>query len=188
MSEKLWQEKLCQTIASLRPVNSQPRVAVVGIGHELRGDDAAGVEVARLLNQWVHSPSLLVIEAGAAPENCCGLLFRFRPDLVLFVDAAQMGAEPGTVRWLTWDLIGSDDAAGFNVSTHTLPLPILANYLTVELGCPVALLGIQPADISMGDSLSPVVALAVEATAQALVDLLLFAEETAVLISIRIGR
>jgi Ni,Fe-hydrogenase maturation factor len=71
---------------------------------------------------------------------------------------------------LTWDLIGSDDAAGFNVSTHTLPLPILANYLTVELGCPVALLGIQPADISMGDSLSPVVALAVEATARALAD------------------
>lgn len=170
MSEKLWQEKLRQTIASLRPVNGQPRVAVVGIGHELRGDDAAGVAVARLLNQWVHSPSLLVIEAGAAPENCCGLLFRFRPDLVLFVDAAQMGAEPGTVRWLTWDLIGSDDAAGFNVSTHTLPLPILANYLTVELGCPVALLGIQPADITMGDSLSPVVALAVEATARALVD------------------
>lgn len=181
MSEKLWQEQLRQAIASLQAVNGQPRVAVVGIGHELRGDDAAGVVVARLLNQWGHSPSLQVIEAGAAPENCCGLLFRFRPDLVLFVDAAQMGAEPGTVRWLTWDLIKSGDVAGFSVSTHTLPLQILANYLTVGLGCPVALLGIQPADISMGDSLSPVVALAVEATAQSLVDHLSVAEGAVIL-------
>ncbi len=179
MSEKLWQEQLRQTVAGLRTVNGQPRVALVGIGHELRGDDAAGVAVTRLINRWVHSPSLQVIEAGAAPENCCGLLFRFRPDLVLFVDAAQMGAEPGTVRWLDWDLIKSGDVAGFNVSTHTLPLQILANYLTVELGCPVGLLGIQPADISMGDSLSPVVTLAVEATARALMDLLSVAEGAA---------
>jgi hydrogenase 3 maturation protease len=180
MSEKLWQEKLRQTMAGLRPVNGQPRVAVVGIGHELRGDDAAGVAVARLLNRLAHSPSLQVIEAGAAPENCCGLLFRFHPDLVLFVDAAQMGADPGTVRWLAWDQIGSGDAAGFNVSTHTLPLPILANYLRVELACPVGLLGIQPADISLGDSLSPAVGLAVEATARALVDLLSVAEGAAI--------
>ncbi|HCB48389.1 MAG TPA: hypothetical protein DEP47_02395, partial [Chloroflexi bacterium] len=69
---------------------------------------------------------------------------------------------------------------GFNASTHTLPLQILANYLTVELGCPVGLLGIQPADISMGDSLSPVVTLAVEATARALMDLLSVAEGAAV--------
>lgn len=181
MSEKLWQEQLRQTVTGLQVVNGQPRVAVVGVGHELRGDDAAGVAVARLLNRWVHSPFLQVIEAGAAPENCCGLILRYRPDLVLFVDAAQMRAEPGTVRWLDWDLVKSGNVVGFNSSTHTLPLQILANYLSVELGCPVGLLGIQPADISMGDSLSPVITLAVEATARALVDLLSVSEGAAVL-------
>jgi len=181
MFEKLWQEQLRQTVADLRAVSDQPRIALLGIGHELRGDDAAGVAVACLLNQWGHSPSLQVIEAGAAPENCCGLLFRFRPDLVLFIDAAQMGAEPGTVRWLEWDLIRSGTVTGFNISTHTLPLQIMANYLSIELGCPVGLLGIQPADISMGNSLSPVVAHAVEATARALVDLLPLAEGAIIL-------
>ena len=41
------------------------------------------------------------MEAGPAPENFTGPLRRFRPDLVLLVDAAQMDAEPGTIGWLT---------------------------------------------------------------------------------------
>ena len=172
MSSKPWQEQLSQTVEKLRTADGRPRVSVVGIGHELRGDDAAGVVVARLLKQHLGDPSLQVIEAGAAPENCCGLLFRFQPGLIVFVDAAEMGAEPGTVRRLSWDLVKSGGVAGFNVSTHTLPLQILADYLTAELGCPVCLLGIQPAGIAMGDPLSPAVTRAVKAIARFLEDLL----------------
>ena len=42
--------------------------------------------------------SFLCLSAGAAPENCTGLLRRFRPDLVLLVDAAEMGEAAGAVR------------------------------------------------------------------------------------------
>jgi len=31
------------------PDEACPRLAIVGIGHELRGDDAAGLEVARAM-------------------------------------------------------------------------------------------------------------------------------------------
>jgi hydrogenase 3 maturation protease len=176
MLEKPWQEQLSRALASLPVSNGRPRVSVVGIGHELRGDDAAGVTLAQMLNEQAHSPYLQAIEAGPAPENCFSLIFRYRPDLVLFVDAANMGAEAGEVRWLDWS-----DVASLEASTHNMPLPLLANYLTAELGCPVGLLGIQPADVSMGASLSPDVGPAVEAAARALAELFLVAEGDAVL-------
>lgn len=94
--------------------------------------------------------SVLVIAAGAAPENHTGVLRRFAPDLVLLVDAAQLDEAPGRVRWLAWQ-----ETSGLSASTHTLPPHLLAQYLTGELGCEVALIGIQPGDTTIGAPLSP---------------------------------
>ncbi len=151
------------TLAQLRrrKPNARPRVALVGIGQELRGDDAVGVILARTLLDKLGakgSPAegnstglpLQVIDGGAAPENCTGALRRFRPDLVILIDAAQMDQAPGAVQWLDCEHL-----SGFSASTHTLPLDILAHYLQAELGCQVALLGIQPADTSFDVPLSP---------------------------------
>lgn len=163
-----WQVSFCQMLSRLPRADRLPRVAVVGVGNELRGDDAAGAILARALRPLTaRHGNLLVIDAGSAPENTSGLLRCFRPELVLLVDAAQMEAEPGAVRWLAWQA-----TTGVGVSTHSLPLHIFASYLIAELGCKVALLGIQPADTSVGVPLSPVVREAVEATAQALADVL----------------
>lgn len=154
-------------------------MAVVGIGHELRGDDAAGLAVACALQtmdngRWtintrptsgVHR--LLVINAGPAPENYTGPLRRFQPDLVILVDAADMGEAPGTVRCLA-----CEETTGLSASTHTLPPYVLAHYLTASLGCEVILLSIQPADTSIGKPLSPAVRQAVADVAQGLADLL----------------
>jgi hydrogenase maturation protease len=95
---------------------------------------------------------VLVIEGGLAPENQTGLLWRFQPDLIFLLDAAQMNEAPGTVRWLPWQL-----TRGLSASTHTLPLSILAQYLTAQLDCKVTLLGIQPVNTGIGLPLSPVV-------------------------------
>jgi hydrogenase 3 maturation protease len=163
-----WQSPLRRTLEHLKKAERPARVALVGIGHELHGDDAVGVALARMLKMRVpERGGLLVVEAGPMPENSSGTLRRFGPDLVLLVDAAQMGAEPGTVRWLAWQIAG-----GNGVSTHTLPLTLFARYLTAELGCEVALIGIQPADLAFGAALSPAVREAAEATAEALADVL----------------
>jgi hydrogenase 3 maturation protease len=165
---------LAQTLAHLRRPDRPPRVAVVGMGHELRGDDAAGVAVARTLqsclprfNGFRESGAFIVIDAGPAVENCTGLLRRFGPDLVLLIDAAQMDDTPGAVRWLAWE-----ETDGLSASTHTLPPRVLAQYLTSELGCEVALVGIQPADTTMGAPLSPPVQASVQSVAQALAEML----------------
>lgn len=161
MSTKSWAESLQKTITTLKESQSkrqveggQPgekrpiRVAILGIGHELRGDDAAGLVVARRLQPFAH-PNLLVIEAGHAPENHTGLLRRFNPDLVILIDSAQLNEPPGAICWLPWQ-----DTTGLSASSHTMPPYMLANYLTAELNCEIALIGIQPANTGLGSSLS----------------------------------
>lgn len=138
------------------------RLAVVGVGHELRGDDAAGLEVARRTHPSAGE-RLLVLEGGPAPENVTGPLRRFAPEVVLFVDAAEFGAEPGAVRWLT-----PDAAEGLSASTHTMPLSMVARYLHLELGCRVYLVGIQPGQNEIGHPLSPPVEKAVAAVSSSL--------------------
>lgn len=152
MSDQSWLNSLTQTLLRLSNAAAPdaPRVAVVGLGHELRGDDGAGVAVARLLRlRQTCDSSFIAIDAGLAPENQVGPLRRFNPSLVLLIDAAQMDAIPGAVCWLDWQ-----DTTGFSPSTHTLPPHVLAHYLINELGCEVALLGIQPENTAIGAPLS----------------------------------
>ncbi|MBN2385680.1 MAG: hydrogenase 3 maturation endopeptidase HyCI [Anaerolineales bacterium] len=153
MSNKSWQSSLKKTLARLGKEADPLRLAVVGIGHELGGDDAVGTQLAGLLmRKAAGNERLLALEAGPAPENFTGPLRRFGPHLVLLVDAALMGCPPGTVRWLDWQ-----QAEGFSASTHTLPLNLLATYLTAELGCELALIGIQPGQTRVDAPLTPAV-------------------------------
>lgn len=132
------------------PDEACPRLAIVGIGHELRGDDAAGLEVARAMQPYARQhTNLIVIEAGPAPENFTGPLRRFKPEVVVLVDAAQMDTLPGSALYLDWRATG-----GFRGSSHTLPLSALAGYLESEIGCEVWILGIQPQDNTFGAALS----------------------------------
>jgi len=168
MSKPSWQKNMQQTISRLSQAKktANPRVALLGVGHPLNGDDAAGIAIAQALLQALPAQDhVLVLEAGSAPENQTGPLRRFGPDLVVFIDAAQMGAEPGDVRWLDWR-----DTSGLSASTHTLPPHVLAKFLVAELGCEVALLGLQPASNVVGAELSPVMQHTVEMVIAGLVD------------------
>lgn len=172
MSERLWQEALSLLLpeALNQPLpegERPPRVAIVGVGHPLRGDDAAGLVLAEMLQRkLVSTANVLVVEGGSAPENCTGLLRRFDPELIILVDTAAMDLPPGAVRWLTWQ----DEATNKSLTSHALPLRVLVRYLAAELGCPITILGIQPAELSFDSPLSPPVREAVEMIAQELMD------------------
>ncbi len=160
---KPWTHWLNATIERIRQAktrNRRPiRLTVMGIGQEMFGDDAAGVEVARRL-QPLFSDHLQVIEACYVPENFTGAVRRHEPDIVLLVDAAHMGAEPGAVRWLDWR-----DVTGFSASSHTGPLSSLAQFISVTMDCEVWIIGIEPADLTMNAPLSASVKLAVDQVA-----------------------
>jgi hydrogenase 3 maturation protease len=144
---------LRQALESLASQNKrQPRVAIIGIGNELNGDDGAGVLVVRKLPKPDIQSNWLVIDAGPSPESFTGPLRKFQPDLVLFVDAAEMGEPAGTTAWIKWQSTG-----GLSASTHSLPLTVLAEFLVHEFTCQVAMIGIQPQQLEMGRPLSQAV-------------------------------
>ncbi len=144
--------------------NASARVAVLGIGNDLSGDDAVGAVIARELAARVGPRAdCLVLDGGTAPENFTGPLRRFRPDFVLLVDAAQLAAEPGTVAWLDWQ-----QTDGLSASTHTLPASVLAQFLVRDLACCVALLVVQPAHLEFAQPLSTAVRRAADAIVDAM--------------------
>ncbi|MBM4426240.1 MAG: hydrogenase maturation peptidase HycI [Chloroflexi bacterium] len=148
MSVKCWKTSLSRLLNQSTSENK--RIAIVGIGNEMRGDDAAGMLVAQYLHVRIgNNANLLVIEGGHAPENATGALRKFSPDFVLLIDAADMGEEAGTIA-----LIPMEQIDGISASTHSLPLSMLTRYLTLELNCEVALLGIQSKSVEMGASVS----------------------------------
>jgi hydrogenase maturation protease len=64
-------------------------ICVVGVGNALRGDDAVGLEVARLLDGTL--PDGVRLSLLTSWEDC---------DTAIVVDATESGQEPGTVRRL----------------------------------------------------------------------------------------
>lgn len=125
------------------------RVAVIGVGSGMWGDDAAGVEVVRGLRKRLRSPNTLLIEGGVAPENFTSDIKRFKPSHVVFIDATDFGSEPGDV------ILAEPEAiVGQTISTHKIPLSFLASYLRDQTGAKIMLLGIQPARARMGAEMS----------------------------------
>jgi hydrogenase maturation protease len=125
---------------------------VVGVGHPARGDDAAGLEVARRVRAGgvtVASPiDLLTAWEGAEDA--------------IVVDAARSGAVPGTIHRF-------DAAAGplptglMATSTHSIGLAEVVELARVLGRLPdrLKVFGIEVADVAAGQPLSPSVAEAV---------------------------
>ena len=78
--DTLWPAQLAEALHG--------RVAVLCVGNSLRGDDGAGPALARRLH--VGDP-WRVFDAGVAPENWIGPICKFRPDVVMVIDAIDFG-------------------------------------------------------------------------------------------------
>jgi hydrogenase 3 maturation protease len=136
----------------LPPMSDLPRIAIVGIGDLERGDEAAGVLVARALQTRKYAADagrILVTEAGHAPANLAGELRRFQPQVVILIDALQMDLPAGEIAWLPWET-----STGLSPRSSNMALSMMARYLMLEFGCTVHLLGIQPAQAEGETSLS----------------------------------
>jgi hydrogenase 3 maturation protease len=147
MMLKTWQQRALQSTKDLAQDRGAIKIAIVGVGHELYGDDAIGLEVAHYLasSEFFQREDCLVLCGGPAPESFCGVLRRFEPDLVILIDAASMGPNEGGTCWLD-----RQELARMTVSTWAYPLSIMASYLKNEMKCEVCLLGVQPDRVAFG--------------------------------------
>ncbi|MFA5157094.1 MAG: hydrogenase 3 maturation endopeptidase HyCI [Candidatus Omnitrophota bacterium] len=117
------------------------RVAVLGVGSDIRGDDAAGVIVAERLGRKMANRrrKFRVFIGATAPENLTGQIRQFKPSHLIIVDSADFGKPAGRVK-----LIETQDFGGASFCTHKLPLKIMIEYLVRLLKCEIIVIGIQP--------------------------------------------
>jgi hydrogenase 3 maturation protease len=126
-------------------------VIILGIGNEFNGDDAVGPWVLETLKgQLPFFENLLLINGSNAPENFTSPICKFKPDLVIMIDAADMGLPVGSIDWVDWQ-----HSDGFSASTHTLPPHVLGKFLLHELETNIAVIGVQVEQVEFDTPMHP---------------------------------
>lgn len=125
-------------------------------GSVLRGDDAVGPLLAKNLMD-VPLEGWEIVDGGQTPEDDLYYIRELCPRKVVFVDAAQMGFEPGSIRRLT----AQDVAKQCMITTHSLPISFLLGQLG-EVCDDVVFLGVQVKGTEFFDPLSDEVRAALE--------------------------
>ena len=154
----------------LRQLEGARRIVLLGIGQPLKGDDAVGVSVARSIARRLRSAKseeIAVIMAAGTPESRTAEIRRFSPSHVLMIDAGTDGQVPGTIFFPDFRRMEPED-----ITTHRLPLSILARYLEETIPCKVIIMAIEPATFASGRKLSPPVKRTAGQLARFLADLL----------------
>ena len=125
------------------------RVAVLGIGSELRGDDIAGLlaaqQIEKTITEQTTLPEVRVFIGETAPENLTGEIKKFQPTHLIIIDAAELNKEPGHIEIMEPETIG-----GTSFCTHSLPLKIIIGYLLESFKFQAIIIGIQPKTLTFG--------------------------------------
>lgn len=127
-------------------------LAVLGVGSELRADDAAGMMLVEKLSEAFprgKCPSLLLCPGETAPENYSGKIRTFAPSHLLIVDAADLDKEPGE-----FVDINPRDVGGPTYCSHLLPIKVMVDYVVDGTETNVTLLGIQYKSLAFDGEMS----------------------------------
>ena len=135
-------------------VKGAKRIAVLGIGSPLRGDDVLGLliieELKKALIKVKKTLPLKLFSCGSIPENYTGEIKKFKPSHFLIVDAVDTGKKAGKISIID----AKKRSADVSFSTHRLPIKMLIDYLSHYLDCQIISIGIQPKSIEFGIPLS----------------------------------
>jgi len=141
-----------QTLSKIlqQKLENAKRVAILGVGSELRGDDAAGILTARQIekiSKKIKTPDVQVFIGDTAPENLTGVIKRFEPTHLIIIDSADLDKQPGEI-----EIIAAEAICGTSFCTHTLPNSVLADYLRKSFNFELITIGIQPKTLAFGAS------------------------------------
>jgi hydrogenase maturation protease len=141
-------------------------VRIICVGNSWRGDDAAGLAVARRLRATPDERAEIVEQEG---EPTALIYSLERVDTAWIVDAVSSGAEPGTVHRL--DAVEQQLPSGpFGASTHHLGIADAVELARALDKLPRHLIvyGIEGKSFDAGNDLTPAVAAAVERVVESL--------------------
>lgn len=145
-----------------------PRAAVVGVGNPMMGDDGIGRRVVDALDELQLPPDVEVTHAGTTAFLALEALSGARRGVV--VDAVSTGeAEPGTLhRYRLVDGTFDGDPPDVFMHDFSFSEAVRTGAEAYDLPPDVIVLGVEPADTSVGlgltDPLSAALPAVVEAT------------------------
>ncbi len=119
---------------------------LVGIGNVIRLDDGLGPYMA----QNFKAEGWETLDCGTVPENFTSKIKQLQPELVVFVDAAEMGLPPGEFR-----IVPKEQIKDFSCGTHNLPLSLMMDFIQQSLDVEMIFVGVQPVSVDDGEGLSP---------------------------------
>ncbi len=134
------------------------KILFVGLGNELRGDDGAGLIFLNEIKKRSEFNKSNFIYAGRNPENYLQQIISFEPQVVVFIDSADLLEEPGTILFLNSEQI---DSAG--ISTHAFSIKLIEKYLLNELNIEFKYICIQPRLMELHNEISSVISKKIEA-------------------------
>ena len=149
------------------------RVAILGVGNDLRADDIAGILVSEYIATKLPKNVFLFI-GESLPENYTGPIRSKKPTHVLLVDAAEFdGGEYGD-----YGLFDKDDISNFSFTTHSLPLSVFIDFLhksasaNEENRANFKIIGIKPRNTEFNEKVSPEIEEAAKEVADILLEIL----------------
>lgn len=139
------------------------RLLLVGVGNSFCGDDGVGSLLAQRLAARIPDQ---VLDVSDVPENYIVPIQESGAEVVLVVDALDFGARPGDLT-----LLDLGDLQARNLFSHNAGLGLVFKAIEPPRRPDVFVVGIQPASILPGRSLSPIVQASLQALEQLLLDL-----------------
>lgn len=97
-------------------------------------------------------PDFFILDCGSTPENYIQPVAERDPTRILVVDCCDYSAKPGEFRLFSRPEI--EQLSYGLLSTHTLPLTLTIEMLSLQTRATIELLGIQPERIEFGEDLS----------------------------------
>lgn len=139
-------------------IENYERIVILGIGNEIRGDDALGSIIAKnLYESFNKRENILVFDGGMVPENYTGLIRKEKPSHIILLDAVDMKEDPGCIR-----IVEKHEIANYNISTHAMPLSFLISYIESTTDSKIILIGIQPKNMDITQNISKEVEKSIE--------------------------
>lgn len=143
------------------------RIAVVGVGNILMGDEGVGVRVVEAVGKRSLPLDVECFDGGTAFPTLVGQLVRF--DKLIVVDAIRGGETPGTTYRLSIEDAQSRGGAALSLHDVGVVETVLLQGLVAKIPKEIVFVGVEPEGIEPSLNLSA----AVEARLDELVEMVL---------------
>lgn len=138
----------------------------------MRGDDGLGPLFLDILYDKLvkitdkNTDNVYLLNSESTPENHTLEIRNLKPSHIIIVDAVEFDTTPGSIIKIDKNQIDT-----FNVSTHTMPISFIINYIEETVGSKVLTIGIQPKQMTLVNVISDEIKESIEELANYLVEI-----------------